>query len=98
VELEALAEIERPALAVVGARPALRDAGTDAALLEIEPDERVPDRGVVVRVRRPRIRNGVHDLGAESVQRNDQRVLVLGTHRRRAGHEAEHRCDAHHDP
>jgi hypothetical protein len=43
VELEPLAEVEGPALSVGGALPALGDAGTNPALVEIEADQRVPD-------------------------------------------------------
>ena len=81
VEALALAEVEGPALAVRGELPALGDARADAAVLEIEADQRVPDRRLIVRVRRARVHDRVHDLGAQGVQGDDERVLVGGLRR-----------------
>src|SRR5439155_21458446 len=60
VEALALAEVEGPALAVGGELPALGDARADAAVLEIETDQRVPDRRLIVRVRRARVHDRIH--------------------------------------
>jgi hypothetical protein len=78
VEAEPLAQIEGPALAVGGLLPALGDTGADAAVVEVESDQRVPDGRVIVSVRGARVHDRVHDLGAEGVQRDDERVLVGG--------------------
>ena len=78
VEALALAEVEGPALAVGRELPALGDAGPDPALLEVEADQRVPHGRVIVGVRGARVHDRVHDLRAQRVQDDDQRVLVGG--------------------
>jgi hypothetical protein len=81
VESLILAEIEGPALAVGRELPALGDTRADSAVLEVEADQRVPDGSLIVRVRRAGVHDRVHDLGAQSVQDDDERVLVGGLRR-----------------
>src|SRR5207253_11411871 len=78
VETLVLTEIESPALAVGGQLPALGSARADSTVLQVESDQRVPDRRVVVRVRRAGVHDRVHDPGGRGSLGEEAWVLVGG--------------------
>ena len=66
--------------------PAFGDAGTDAALLEVEADQRVVHHRLVDGVARPSFEDRIERLGAERFDGEDERaLLVLGAKRRHGG-------------
>ena len=78
--------IEGPGQAVGRELPAFGDAGADAALLEVEADQRVVHHRLVDRVARPPFEDRIERLGAQRFDGEDERaLLVLGAKRRRGG-------------
>jgi hypothetical protein len=74
---------EGPAEAVGREFPTLGNAGTDAALLEIEADQRIVHDRLVNGVAWPAFEDRVERLGAERFDGKDERAfLVLGVDRR----------------
>ena len=74
---------EGPAQAIGRHFPAFGDTGADAALLEIEADQRVVHDRLVDGVARPAFEDRIERLGAEQFDGEDERAfLVLGMSRR----------------
>jgi hypothetical protein len=79
-------EIEGPGEAVGGELPAFGDAGADAAFLEVEADQRVVHHRLVDRIARPPFEDRIERLGAQRLDGEDERaLLVLGAKRRHGG-------------
>jgi hypothetical protein len=74
---------EGPGQAVGRHFPTFSDAGTDAAFLEIEADQRIVHDRLVDSVARPALEDRVERLGAERFDGEDKRAfLILGVDRR----------------
>ena len=70
------AHVEGPGQPVIGQLPFLRHAGTDAALLDIEPDQRVVHRRLIHRIARPPLQDRVQRLRGQRLDGEDQRALL----------------------
>ena len=77
VPFQALLEMEGPAQPVFGQFPLLGHAGAEAALLVVEPDQRIVDRRLVVGVGRAAFQDRIHGLAAERFERHDQGALLM---------------------
>ena len=77
VPFEPLLEVEDPAQPVFRQLPLFGHARAEAALLEIEPDQRIEDRRLVVGMWGPVFQNRIHGLAAQRFERHDQGALLM---------------------
>ena len=93
MEFLAGTQMEGPGRSVLGQLPALRDAGTDAAFLQIEPDQGIIHRRLVDRIARPSFQDRVQGLRAERFDGKDQRPLLRLGREGMAGERSEQECE-----
>ena len=77
VPFQALLEMEEPAEPVFRQLPLFGHARAESAFLEVEPDQRIEDRRLIVGVRRAAFQDRIHGLAAQCFECHDQGALLM---------------------